>query len=279
MGIFHDKGAMLLDTISLFDSTVTASYMADLKPIATTVLAIFLIWRLIEHLLGSSTKPIANVMIEVMIWAIVWIFAFNGGGYLNAVQNGMNEAFTWAGGGIGFFDNLDNWAIKLQSASDTIYKMDSDYFKLQGILAQFIIMLGAFILTVVPFGIIIFTSLGAQILIMLAPFMILSLLFPTVKEMFYNAVGIFVTLLLIVLMISIIQKSLVSKIDHFVDGMTATIAAGGDTSITSIAINILILCLIYTLLMYASVPIGKAIGGKVHGMGIGKGDSKTHKDT
>jgi len=279
MGIFHDKGVMLLDTISLFDSTVTASYMADLRPIAATVLAIFLIWRLIEHLLGSSTKPIADVMIEVMIWAIIWIFAFNGGGYLDAVQNGMNEAFTWAGGGIGFFDNLDNWAIKLQSASDTIYKMDSDYFKLQGILAQFIIMLGAFVLTVVPFGIIIFTSLGAQILVMLAPFMILSLLFPTVKEMFYNAVGIFVTLLLTVLMISIIQKSLVSKIDHFVDGMTASIAAGGDTSITSLAINILILCLIYTLLMYASVPIGKAIGGKVHGMGIGKGESKTHKDT
>jgi len=279
MALFHDLGTMLLDTTTLFDSTVTASYMSDLKPIATTVLAIFLIWRIIEYLLGSSTKPIANVMIEVLVWAIVWVFAFNGGGYLDSVQKGMNEAFTWAGGGIGFFDNLDNWAIKLQSASETIYKMDSDYFKLQGILAQFIIMLGAFILTVVPFGIIIFTSLGVQILIMMAPFMILSLLFPTIKEMFYNAVGMFVTLLVIVLMISLIQKSLVSKIDYFVNGVTATISAGGDTSITSIAINILILCLIYTLLMYASVPIGKAIGGKVHGMGIGKGDSKTHKDT
>ena len=278
MGIFHDKGTMLLDMISLFDSTVTASYMADLKPIATTILAIFLIWRLMQHMLGSTTKPIADVMLEVSVWAIIWVFAFNGGGYLDAVQNGMNEVFTWAGGGIGFFDNLDNWSIKLQSASDTIYKMDSDYFKLQGLLAQSIIMLGAFIMTIVPFAIIIFASIGVQIVIMLAPFMILSLLFPAIKKMFYNGVGVFLTLILTVLIISIIQKSLLSKIDKFVDGVVATIASGGDTSITSIAINVLILCLIYTVLLYASVPIAKALSGMAQGMKIGGSKTSPHKD-
>jgi len=259
MGIFHDKGQMLVNATTLFDPAVTSSYLLQLKPLATAGLSIYLLWLMIPLLIGNSEYTAHEAMMKLIVWSIIWTFTFNGSGYLTMVQNGMNEIFTWAGGGIGFFDNLDTWSDTLRKASDTIYKMDSNYFKLQGWLAQAIIIFGALILTLVPFAIIIYASLGVQVIVMLAPFMILSLIFPVTKEMFYNALGIFITLVLNVLIISIIQKSLVIKIDKFVNGVVTTLAAGGGTSIISIAINILILCLIYTLLMYASVPISKSI--------------------
>jgi len=271
MSFFEEKGTLFLNMVNLFDPNVTTSYMLTLKPIAATVLAIFLFWRVIQIMMGSNTKPIADVLIEVLVWAIVWAFAFNGGGYLDMVQNGMNEIYTWAGGGKGFFKNLDTWYESLSKAGEIIYGMDdSKYVKFQGVIAQIVIMIGGIVLAVIPFFIIIASSMLMEIIIMLAPFLILSLIFPALKTMFYNGVGLFLRVTLTMLIISIIQKSFVSRINHFAAAAIKTASNSSDFDLIGSSILILVMCVVYGGLLYSAVPIAKVISGSISNINIGK---------
>ena len=270
IGFFEEKGSLLLDMVNLFDASVTTSYMLTLKPIAATVLAIFLFWRVIQIMMGSNTKPIADVLIEVLVWAIVWAFAFNGGGYLDMVQKGMNEVFAWSGGGKGFFRNLDTWYESLVRASEIFYAKDhSEYVKFQGVVAQIIIIFGSIILAIIPFFIIIASNMLMEIIIMLAPFLILSLIFPALKTMFYNGLGLFLRVTLTMLIISIIQKSFQSKINKFVVESAKSASTSSDFTIIGSAILILVMCAIYGGLLYSAVPIAKVISGSISNINIG----------
>jgi len=70
MTAFHELGEVFFEKTSLFDSTLTNGMMEDLRPIAATVLAIFVIWRVIQIMMGSNKNPVVDVAIEVMVWAI-----------------------------------------------------------------------------------------------------------------------------------------------------------------------------------------------------------------
>ena len=60
MAIFSKVGEKILDFNKLIDPSVATSYLNDLEPIAATVLAIFIIWRVIEIMMGSNKKPVVD---------------------------------------------------------------------------------------------------------------------------------------------------------------------------------------------------------------------------
>jgi len=269
IGFFEKKGTMLLNMLDLFDPNVTETYMHTLKPIAVTVLGIFLVWRLMQYLLGGSTKPMSEVFTELLIWSIVFIFAFDST-YVSMVSKGMNEVFNWVGGGEEFFKNLDTWYKKLSIAGEKIYKMDeSKYIKFQGAIAQLIIMLGGLILVAIPFLIIIAANMLIEIIIMLAPFLILALIFPTLKTMFYNGLGLFLRVTLTMLIITIIQTSFVSKINEFVTSAINAVEEGTKVDLIGSSILILIMCVVYGGLLISAIPIAKVISGSIANINIG----------
>lgn len=269
MALFTNLGNKILDFNKLIDPSVAASYLNDLRPIATTVLAIFLIWRFIGLMMGSNKKPLSDVALEVMVWAIIWGFVFNSS-YLSMVQNGINEVYTYFGGGITFFNNLDNWWEKLYKAGEILYEKDDDYIPLRGALALFIVLIASFILNMIPLFIILISALIINLLVALAPFMLLALIFPSIKKTFYNWVEMLLTIFLVVLIISIIQKSLTPIIDKFTDNIIATANASTAGSVTGDALNVLVVCAVYAILFLVSVPIAKTIGGSSHQFGVGK---------
>jgi len=271
MTAFHEMGAAFFEKTSLFDATLTSSLMQDLRPIAATILGIFLIWRVSQVMLGSNRKPIVDVSIEVIIWAIIWGFAFNST-YLNMVTTGMNEVYKWAGGGIQFFDNLDQWWDKLFKIADNLYdKDDSLIFPGRGVFALGIVILAAIIITGVPFLVIILTSIFLQILVLVAPFMLLSLIYPTLQKMFFNWVEQFLFVVLTVLIISLIQNALVSKVTQALNVFLSKSTTAPTGHIVADATIILMTCLLYAAIMALAVPLAKAISGSYRSIGFGQG--------
>jgi len=269
MGIFGSLGEKIQNFNKLIDPSVAASYLNDLRPIATTVLSIFLIWRVIQIMIGSNKKPVADVAIEVMVWAIIWGFVFTSS-YLSMVQNGINEIYTYFGGGKTFFTNLDNWWEKLYKAGEILFSKDTDYIPFRGALALFILLFAAFILNIIPLFIVLVSTLIINILVALAPFMLLTLLFPRLKKTFYSWIEMLITIFLIVLIISIIQKSLTPIIDAYTIKILTISSHASAVSVAGEALEILITCSVFAILFLISIPIAKTIGGASHHFGVGK---------
>ena len=270
MGFFEDKGAMLLNVIKLFDPSVTDSYMGDLRPLAVTGIGIYFLWLMIPLLLGKGEGRAEDALSKILVWSIVFAFAFNGSGYLDMVQNGMNEIFTWSGGGKGFFKNLDTWYASLSTAGETFYEMDkSKYVKFQGAIAQIIILIGAMVLAIIPFLIVIASSMLMQVIIMLAPFLILALVFPALKTVFYNGLGLFLRVTFAMLIISIIQKSFVSKIDSFVIAASKSASNSVNVDLIGSSVLILVMCIVYGGMLYSAVPVSKIISGSIYSIKVG----------
>jgi len=122
----------------------------------------------------------------------------------------------------------------------------------------------------IPMFIILVSTLIINVLVALAPFMILALIFPSLRKTFYNWVELLLTIFLVVLIISIIQKSLTPIIDTFTSGIINTANKAGSGSVTGEAVDILITCGVYAVLFLVAVPIAKSIGGASHHFGVGK---------
>ena len=271
MTAFHDIGANFFEKTSLFDTAAASSMIADLKPVAAAVLAIFLIWRFIEVMIGSTKKPLEDTALEVMIWAIIWGFVFEVH-YLSLVTDAMNEIYKWAGGGIGFFDNLDKWWEKLMKIADTLYAKDDSYvFPAQGVFALFIVGLAALIITGVPLIVVILSSLFMQLLIMIAPFMLLSLIFPAVRKMFYNWVEYYLFVVLTVLFISLIQKTMITKIDGLLNDYVNIATNADKGAIVGDSAILLLICVLFAVIMALAVPLARAISGASKSIGFGSG--------
>jgi len=273
MTTFHKLGVTLENLSNLFSSsTIVQNYMTQIKPVAIIVLTIFILWRIIQIMSGSNKKPVNDVLIEVLIWAIVWNLAFDIGGWVHKIQAMMNEIYKWAGGGVGFFDNLDIWSAKFQELAGDLYAKDkSTFVKAEGILAVILVILSMILLIVVPLVIIAVSSVAVQILIVLAPFMILSIIFPSIKQLFDNWIELFLTNVLIVILISIFQDSLVTKILSFLNLALSKSEDAAVGQIVMTGVNLLMLTTFYTAIILTSVPLAKALTGSFKTMGLGKG--------
>jgi type IV secretory pathway VirB6-like protein len=246
--------------------------MTDILPLAKIVLGLFLLWKLAKLMMGSGNESTADVFKEMLVWSIVLALASDTGGWVKQIQTMMNEVYTWAGGGIGFFDNLDIWSGKMQTLAGNLYKKDDSHFvKAAGFLAVMLIIAAMFLIVVTPLIIISLSYIAVQILIILAPFMILSFIFPSIKQLFDNWINLFLKNILIVMLISIIQSALVTNIITFLDASIKDSTTTPLGQIIMTATNVLMLSSFYTVLILASIPIAIALTGSIRSMGLGKG--------
>jgi len=272
---FADIGDWVTESTSLFSNTTIISiYMLEIKPIALAVLAMFISWRGIEIALGRNTKPISDTLIELIVWSIVWSMAFNLGNWLQEIQQMMNNVYEGVGGGKGFFVKLDDWSDELAKISSVISKKDSTpIVQIKALLTTFIIGL-ATIIIVIPSLVIITTSYFiVQILIAIAPFMILSYIFPSIRQLYDNWIRLFLTNVLILLLISIFQNALLDKIKSYLaqvlnDANTNVIT---DSSMIASSISIFIMAVFFSTLISICVPLAKALTGSFQTLTRSKG--------
>ena len=272
---FADIGDWVTQSTSLFSNTTIISiYMLEIKPIALAVLAMFISWRGIEIALGRNTKPISDTLIELIVWSIVWSMAFNLGNWLQEIQQMMNNVYEGVGGGKGFFVKLDDWSNELAKISSVISKKDSTpIVQIKALLTTFIIGL-ATIIIVIPSLVIITTSYFiVQILIAIAPFMILSYIFPSIRQLYDNWIRLFLTNVLILLLISIFQNALLDKIKSYLaqvlnDANTNVIT---DSSMIASSISIFIMAVFFSTLISICVPLAKALTGSFQTLTRSKG--------
>ena len=272
---FADIGDWVTQSTSLFSNTTIISiYMLEIKPIALAVLAMFISWRGIEIALGRNTKPISDTLIELIVWSIVWSMAFNLGNWLQEIQQMMNNVYEGVGGGKGFFVKLDVWSDELAKISSVISKKDSTpIVQIKALLTTFIIGL-ATIIIVIPSLVIITTSYFiVQILIAIAPFMILSYIFPSIRQLYDNWIRLFLTNVLILLLISIFQNALLDKIKSYLaqvlnDANTNVIT---DSSMIASSISIFIMAVFFSTLISICVPLAKALTGSFQTLTRSKG--------
>jgi len=272
---FADIGDWVTESTSLFSNTTIISiYMLEIKPIALAVLAMFISWRGIEIALGRNTKPISDTLIELIVWSIVWSMAFNLGNWLQEIQQMMNNVYEGVGGGKGFFVKLDVWSDELAKISSVISKKDSTpIVQIKALLTTFIIGL-ATIIIVIPSLVIITTSYFiVQILIAIAPFMILSYIFPSIRQLYDNWIRLFLTNVLILLLISIFQNALLDKIKSYLaqvlnDANTNVIT---DSSMIASSISIFIMAVFFSTLISICVPLAKALTGSFQTLTRSKG--------
>jgi len=147
--IFSDIGDYVIHSTDLFSgTTIVTTYMQQLKPVAVSVLIMFMLWKVSEVMIGSTKKPVADIMMELIVWSIVFSIAFNAGGWLDMTQNAMKGAYTWVGGGHGFFSDLDKWWDILSSISSDVFKKDTTpLVKVKGLLCIAIVSTAMVVLT------------------------------------------------------------------------------------------------------------------------------------
>ena len=267
MGTFETIGNYVTKSTDLFsNTTIVNTYMGQLKPVALIILTLFMLWRTIQIMSGSNQKPVNDTLIELLVWSIVWSLAFNVGGWLQEIQTMMNHVYEWVGGGKGFFKDLDTWADMLGDISDNIAKKDSNWLTGTSIKAAIsvLIIATAMVIMVLPSLLIVTISYFIiQILVAIAPFMILSYIFPSIKQLFVNWIELFLTNVLILLLISLFKGALLQKILSYL-GRVESDAAGSvitNSNMITSSVNILLMTLFFSTLILVSVPLAKALSG------------------
>ena len=101
--------------------------------------------------------------------------------------------------------------------------------------------------------------------------MLLSLIFPSARKMFYNWVDYYLFVVLTVLLISLIQRTMVAKVDEILSVFLAKVTTADQGMIVGSAAIIFLTCLLYAVIMALAVPLARAISGASKSIGFGSG--------
>ena len=122
MTIFKSLSTMMNNIIDSVTPALITPFMGELRPLAVAGLGIYFIWLILPLILGKGEGKAEDVIKKMLVWSIVWSFAFNTGGWLIQANQAINAVYTWAAGDTSIYTALDESYVSIVEISNTLYK-------------------------------------------------------------------------------------------------------------------------------------------------------------
>jgi len=256
---------MTFQYIETFTDDILSSLVPSLlKSRTDEVVAIlgawFTLWIMARGymvLAGKTEEPIKDLLWRLAIYGIILMFVTNAGGWFTLVTQSINQIGEWAQGDVSLYKQIDDMM-------DDIIKMgvmmeDQDgTFEFTGFFAQVLVNMSFVIFAVPAIVIIITAEFILKILIMIAPIMILTLLFDWFKTMFDNWLKMLLSSIFTLLFVGVFFKIIALKYEGMVTKSLA-FAKGGDIGIMNIAMDVFIVSLVVVVLILMARGIAQAL--------------------
>lgn len=253
MYFFQVLGVKIDEIFAYLETGINSTMMQQLSILIAISITLFVMYKGFQTLLGKSKDPIRELIWDLFMKVIAITFALNVDGWLTLVTEAMNGLYSWAGGGVSLFSELDalfEATVKLENALSDKGNMVSAFF-------YGVIVYAGFIVGSLPaLFLIITTTFTLKILILVAPFMFFALMYGWTKNMFTQWLNLIIANTLTVLVVSLILKS---TVDMFIKYQLFLVkeVANIDPFLTSIQV------LIYGLLLALFINISKVLAERL----------------
>ena len=185
--VFTSIGNIVNDIVTYVSKTDISTQVTQINTLMLAWFTLYIMTKGYMILAGKTDEPVKDLLWRLSLYAIIITFATNAGGWLTLVNNAINGLNEWAGFGDSLYAQLDKVfgkAIEMGVMIEEQEKETLDVVNMAGILANAIVLIGFGIFAIPAIGIIIVTSFTLKLLILIAPIMIMTLLFPWFKGIF-----------------------------------------------------------------------------------------------
>ena len=261
MGFFETLGNEIDKFFMLMNTAVGSELAQQLSLLFSAYLTMTVVIKGYETMFGISQSPVTELIWDFSKKALIMTFALNYGGYLDFALNAVNGIHSWAGGGTSVFSTLDELGVKAKELSAVAFDKSTGGFTfgfLIGVFAQFLILVGFFVIAVPAFIVLIITSFTLKVILMLAPVIIACIFFSWFKPMFTQALNILISNILTVMIVSI----LINSLSRYVSGMIAYSNNSIENNVDSIYIGLqfLIFAIVFSAIIKKATDIAKELG-------------------
>lgn len=256
---------MIFQYIETFTDSILANFVPSLlksriDEIVAILEAWFTLWIMARGymvLAGKTEEPVKDLLWRLSIYGIILMFATNAGGWFTLVTESINNISAWAQGDVSLYKQLDDMMVDIIKMGNMMEDQDGR-FEFTGFFAQVLVNMSFVIFSIPAIVIIIIAEFILKILIMIAPIMILTLLFDWIKTIFDNWLKMLLSSILTLLFVGIFFKIIALKYEAMVKQSLA-FAKGGDIGIVSIAMDVFIVSLVVVVLILMARGIAQSL--------------------
>lgn len=220
---FESLGTMIEDSISTFSSDVAAALIANITPIIFTCVLLYFTLKGFMFLTGRAAGAIPDSVVSAFKIALIGMFALNAGNFVHfgiGSINGLEDLLlsSIAPDAANAWQTCDNiWTASLDSGLKLIYLIAEldiwDMMAGDGIVQTLMILLlallffiGAVILSILAFAIILLNKIGLAIALGFGPFFLCTLMFPLTRTWFDGWLKVVLTMVFTtIIMVAMLQ--------------------------------------------------------------------------
>ena len=217
MTIFETLSTIMNTIIDKVTPTLITPFMNELRPVAVAGVSIYFIWIMFPLIIGKGEGKAEDAIKKLIVWSIVWSFAFNTGGWLTQANQAINAMYNWAAGTTSIYTALDASYVKVVEISKTLYGKDhADYVKIEGFLAMSMVLGSYYLFAFISVALLVVSKMILHLLVLALPITILAILFPIVKSMFARWLQLFIDNILTVLFLNIMFDIINDELSAFI---------------------------------------------------------------
>lgn len=220
---FENVGTMIEDSISTFSSDVSAALISNITPIIFTCVLLYFTLKGFMFLTGRASGAIPDSVVAAFKIALIGMFALNAGNFVHfalGAINGLEGLLldSVAPGADNAWQTCDGiWSASMDSGVKLITLIGEldlwDMMAGDGIAQTLMILLlavlfflGAIILSILAFAIIVLNKIGLAIALGFGPFFLCALMFPLTRSWFDGWLKVVLTMLFtIIIMVAMLQ--------------------------------------------------------------------------
>jgi len=217
MTIFETLSTIMNTIIDKVTPTLITPFMNDLRPVAVAGISIYFIWIMFPLIIGKGEGKAEDAIKKLIVWSIVWSFAFNTGGWLTQANQAINAMYNWAAGTTSIYTALDASYVKVVDISKNLYGKDhANYVKIEGFLAMSMVLGSYYLFAFISVALLVVSKMILHLLVLALPITILAILFPIVKTMFSRWLELFIDNILTVLFLNIMFDIINDELSAFI---------------------------------------------------------------
>lgn len=259
--IFTSIGNLVNDIVTYISNSDISDQVDDIDFILWTWFTLYVMAKGYMALAGKTEEPVKDLLFRLAMFMIITTFATNTGTWLTMVNHAIHGLNEWAGFGDSLYAQLDKVfakAIEMGVMIEEQEKQTLDVVNMSGVLANAIVLIGFGFFAIPAIGIIIITSFTLELLILIAPLMLMTLLFPWFKSIFEKWVQMVLSNTLTVFFVGLSFKALTNVYNDYIAFANSQAKAIGENGL-SLSVEIFFVSIILMLLILMSRNIAKEL--------------------
>jgi len=219
--MFESFHTFVNDIITLIDPDKSLALVAGFKALITTWATIYIMYMGYMSLFGKVDNVVRELIYKLLILLFVGFFAFNLHGWYDIAIKTIQDLNTWisGGGALNVYKELDNGVVMISNLSELYFTKDTSTFELGASFATLIIYFSYFLVALTTAILLLLNMLSLQIIILLAPFAFLALMFPLVKGIFSRWIELIISNLFSIFFIALFFNIIFTKYKKIIAGL------------------------------------------------------------